>query len=87
MSEYRIVRRQYFDMRAICTMDAYYVERWQRGWFSGYSWRPLEHCVGGPGDSYAVPTDFKTVDDARAFIERLKAGVPRFQHVKTVVTV
>jgi hypothetical protein len=83
--DYRIVRRQYFDARAICTSDLYYVERWERGLLGRYRWRPLVHCTGGPGDSYTVPTDFKTAEDASAFIQRLEAGAPRFEHVKTVV--
>jgi hypothetical protein len=80
MNSYRIVYVQYFDDKAVSSMEHYLVERWVKGFFGG-RWQEFG------ADSYSgwSPTRFASVEDARAFVARIATGKPRLEWVHTPV--
>ena len=82
MDQYRIAHMQYFNEKAVVTMEHWIVEEWKRG-VVGYSWKTLGHY--DYVDSW-TPTEFKSLDDACECIERLKDGTARSKWVRKLVS-
>lgn len=80
--EFRIVHQQYFNEKAVVTMEHWQVQQWKRGHFAGYRWKALgQYYYGGAWG----PTQFSSLEDARACIEKIKAGNPRCEWVANPV--
>lgn len=74
--DYRIVRLQYFNEKAVVSIERWIIERRVRGWF-GKRWRRLRREYGDD--------EFDSLDDARACIQRLKSGAPRHKWTRAVI--
>lgn len=83
--DYRIVRREWYDEKGAVAQAMWHVEEWRRGWFRE-AWRPLKHGVCYGMDCFDTTTEFDSLEDAKACIERLKAGAPRQTNVMTIET-
>ncbi len=81
VGEYRIVRTQYFNEKAVVSHEKLIVQRLSKTMF-GEMWKPLEHYFY---IECKKETEFDSIEEAREFIERLKAGTPRCQRVNTTL--
>lgn len=84
MERYRIVHRQWFDEKASPTKEVWLVEEWRRGLF-GYRWKALSQSNWDAYEPYNTQTEFSSLEDAKACIERMRAGAARLEYVHTVV--
>lgn len=75
-SEFRIVNCRYFNEKAEVTIEHWSVQQWTKG-LLGYSWKTIGGQRYSSGGSYFVPAEFKSLEDARACLERIKNKTPR----------
>ena len=79
-SEFRICHCRWFNEKAEVTIELWRIEERTRGIF-GYSWKTLGAHHWSSGGSYWMPTEFESLEDARAAIERIKNRMPRNEWV------
>ena len=81
---YRIVHKQWFDEKALPDREHWIIETLYAGLF-GDKWKPVKHRVCYGGDCSKRITEFKSVDEARQMIKRLRADTPVTEWVSTIV--
>jgi hypothetical protein len=73
--KYKIIFNEYRDEYGVVTNSHYTIQIQRKFLFFKY-WSTITHEISGWGDLYTTETNFRTLEDAKEFIENLnKSGV------------
>lgn len=75
MAEYRILKEEWFAQGKVESLY-YTVESTHKTWFGKIKWKPFTEEKVYHNGITRIPIRFKTIDDAKEFIEARKGGNP-----------